>query len=175
MAETATQETPPETAVVKAGDEQTAAKPLLDKPLEKGAPITMARFGLDSEYNQPWKATVPQGITPEQTLDQGYWANVSMHLNPGDTITIMPDDGSWKQILHVIGCGKLFAHVVQLHLYDLQPAGLIAPLPSIYKIEFAGAHHKWRVLREGQPLRDGFRSRSEAQKWTANHEAAVNR
>ena len=171
MAKAATQETAKNTSTDVEGAAQTPAA----KPLKKAPAINMNRFGLESEYNQRWRATVPEGVVPEQVMDQGYWANVSMHFNPGDEITVMPDDGSWKMILQVIGCGKLFAHTVKLHFYDLQSAEPIVSLPSNYKIEFAGAHHKWRVIREGQPLRDNFRTRSEAAKWASNHEAAVNR
>ncbi len=177
MAETAKQKTP--SVETKTAAEPQTTEPAITEskaePLAKAPPISMARFGLDSEYNQLWRITVPDGTLPEQTLEQGFWANVSMHFNPGDTVTVKPDDGSWKQILEVIGCGKLYAHVLQLELYDLMPVGAIVELPSIYKIEFAGAHHKWRVLREGSNLRDNFRTKSEAAKWAANHEAAVNR
>lgn len=165
MAETAVKETPVEATVE---DPEPVKVP-------KAAPVTMIRFGLESEYNQRWRVTVEQGVLPEQTLDQGFWANVSMHFNPGDEIIVMPDGMEWKQILQVIDKGKLFAHVQQLELYDLIPHGSIPALPSIYKIDFAGAHHKWRVVRAGQPLRDGFRTRSEAARWAANHEGAVNR
>ena len=144
-------------------------------PVEKAPALQGGRFGLEAEYNQRWRATVPVDTLPEQTLDQGFWANVSMHFNPGDEIVVMPDDMTWKQILHVIGCGKLFAHVMQLELYELQTAEDVPELPPIYVIEYAGPHHKWRVVRDGQPLKSGFRTQSEAGLWAKNHESAVQR
>jgi hypothetical protein len=141
----------------------------------KAPPIPLARFGLEAEYNQRWRATTPQGVSPEQVCDQAYWANVCAHFNPGDEITVMPDDMAWKMVLQVLGCGKLYAHVAVLHFYDFMKISPHEDLPSVYRVEFAGSHVKWRVLREGKPMRDGFRSRTEAARWAANHEAALNR
>ena len=154
-----------------------AKNPLLDKPLDKTkAPaITMARFGLAEAVRNIWHATVPVEVTPKEVMDEAYWCNVSMHFKPGDEIIVFPDNMAWKLVLHVIGAGKLWAHVAKLHFHDLAQVKPHEKLPSIYKIEYAGTHHQWRVLREGKELRDSFQTEALANRWAANHEMSVNR
>lgn len=142
---------------------------------EKAVAITVARFGLEAEYNNVWRVNVPIEVTATQTLDQDYWCHLAMHLRPGDTIRVMPDNMKWEQQLHVANVGKTWAHVIQKELYDLSVLHDPEILPSIYKIEFAGSHHKWRVLRRGKMLKDGFETDALANRWAANHEAATNR
>jgi len=149
--------------------------PLLDKPLEKIPAITASRFGLADEYRNVWRVTCDMDTKPEHALEQGYWAHVSMNLRPGDRIVVVPDNFAWELHLRVIGAGRLYAHVIKLEFYQLTPATPPEKLPSIYTIGFAGAHHKWRVVREGQPLKDGFETEALARRWAANHEAAVDR
>lgn len=140
------------------------------------APITASRFGLEPEYNTIWRINVPMEVTPEQTLEQGFWCHIAMHIRPGDTIRVLPDNMQWEQVLHVAAKGNQWAHVVQKELYDLRVGKMDRTVvPSRYKIEFAGSHHKWRVLRDGKMLKDGFETDSLANRWAANHEQASHR
>lgn len=143
--------------------------------IEKAPPLTVPRFGLAEESRNIWRCTVPMGTLPIQVMDETFWANVAMHFQPGDEIHVLPDDYGWRRDLHVVANGTNWAQVVLLHHHDLTPSKAPEVVPSKYKIEFAGAHHKWRVIREGEPLKDGFASKDLAAKWAANHEAAVNR
>lgn len=144
-----------------------------DAPAAQG--ITVARFGLLEHHNSIWRVNAPMGVTPKQTLNEQYWEHVSMHLRPGDEIRVMPDNMAWEQVLHVVNAGKLYAHVIEKELYLLTPSTEGIKLPSVYKVEFTGSHHKWRVIREGRMLKDGFASEALATRYAANHEAAVNR
>jgi hypothetical protein len=152
-------------------------KELLDKPIKKDkAPsLSMPRFGLADEARNVWRAIVPSETEAEQVLDESFWANVSRLLQPGDEIQVLPDDYAWRRDLHVVSTGNNWAQVVTLNHYELAPSKPAEGLPSRYKVQFAGAHHKWRVLRDGEPLKDGFASEKIARQWAANHEAAVNR
>lgn len=152
-------------------------KPLLDKPIKLGRAkaLTVSRFKLAEEVRHEWVVTCDMDTTPEQVMLEGFYANISMLLTPGDIITVMPDNMAWKRLLHVAGCGNLYAHVILLEHYDLTPSTPPIKLPSIYKVEWAGSHHKWRVLREGNMLRDGFATEPLARRYAANHEAAVQR
>lgn len=157
-------------------DAPEAKKPLLDKPIDKKTPaITMARFGLAEQVRNIWHATVPVEVTPEQVMDEAYWCNVSMHFKPGDEIIVFPDNMAWRRVLHVIGAGKLWAHVATMSHHDFSKIEAPVKLPSIYKIEYAGTHHQWRVLRKGKELRDGFQTEALANRWAGNHEMSVNR
>jgi hypothetical protein len=145
-------------------------------PIEKATPITEARFGLEVEKSNRWRIEVPQGITPEQILkDESYWQHIATHLRPGDVIVCLPDNMAWKLVLHVAGAGRLFAHVSMESFCELTPASAKVNLPSIYKVEFQGTHHKWAVIREGRPLKDGFETETLARRYAQNHEAAVQR
>ena len=146
------------------------------EPLEKAVPITQARFGLADERANRWRIDVPMGISPEQILkDESYWQHIATFLKPGDEITVMPDNMAWKLILHVAGSGRLFAHVSMISFVELRAAGDLVSIPSIYKIEFQGTHHKWAVIRENKPLKDGFETEGLARRYAQNHEAAVQR
>ena len=150
--------------------------PLLDKPLEKKAvSVTAARFGLLEQARNSWLVNVDMDTTPEQCLDGSFWEHVAKMLQPGDNIHILPDDMSWELVLHVAGQEPLFAHVVQKSFFKLVPATAPVIIPSRYTVQFACAHHKWRVLRDGNPLKDGFATADLARRYAANHQAAVER
>lgn len=143
--------------------------------IEKAPALTMPRFGLAEEARNVWRVSVPQGTLPEQVMDESFWSNVARLLQPGDSIQIIPDNFTWRRDVMVLAAGQNWAQTCLLHHYDLTPSKALEKIPSKYKVEFAGSHHKWRVLREGEPLKDGFASEKIAHQWAANHEAAVNR
>ncbi len=150
--------------------------PLLDKSIEpKAKALTMSRFQLAAEKRNVWRVEVEVGTTVEQVMDEAFWANVGSMLRPGDEIQVLPDDYSWRVDLHVAGAGRLYAHVVQLAHYKLVSTTAPRKVPSIYKVEFAGAHLKWRILRKGEPLLDGFATESLARRAAAEHQKAVDR
>lgn len=158
--------------------QQEAEKPnlLLDKNIElKAKPLTMSRFQLAEEKRNVWRVEVEMGTTVEQILEEGFWANVGSLLRAGDEIQVLPDNYAWRLDLHVAGAGRMFAHVVKMNYFDLVPTTAAVKVPSIYKVEFMGAHYKWRVLRKGEPLQDGFETESLARRFVVNHEKAVNR
>jgi hypothetical protein len=168
------------TAQKKKADEKpqetTTKKPIVDEaPPAKTAALTMPRFGLAEESRNIWYATVEHGTLPAQVLDEAFWSHVARLLQPGDEIIVMADNFAWRKDVQVLACGSIWAQVAELQHYDLTPAKPHEAIPSKYKVEFAGAHHKWRVLREGEPLKDGFASEKLARQWAAQHEAAVNR
>lgn len=141
----------------------------------KAEPITMHRMQAEVEVNTHWRMTVKEGTTPEQCMDEAYWCHVSGRLIPGDTLIVRPDDSSWELILNVVNAGPQFAHVHKKSFCDLVPAEPRAPLASIYKVEHAGPIHKWRFLREGKMMRDGYATEALAQRAAQQHEMAVNR
>ncbi len=156
-------------------DAEVNQDPLLGKTMVRAKALTQSRFQLADEVRTVWRVTCEQGTTPEQCLHEGFWANLSRLLKPGDEIQILPDNQTWRMDVHVVGSGHNFAHVVKLSFFDLKPITPFVKLPSIYKVEFAGAHYKWRFLREGKMMQDGFDTEALARRAAANHEAAVQR
>lgn len=143
--------------------------------LEKPTPPGRGRFDLHEQSNQKWRLNVPIGIKPEQCMDEDYYQHLGIHLKPGDEIRVMPDDMSWELVLHVVGAGRAYAHVVKKALYVLANREDQVKLPSIYKVEHAGTTHKWRILRNGELLKDGFQTEALARRAAAQHENAVSR
>jgi len=138
-------------------------------------PISEGRLGLEVERSNRWRVDVPLGTTPEDCMKESYWRHVATRFRPGDEIVCMPDNMAWKLVLHVVGAGRLYAHVAKQELYELAPLEQAIKLPSIYTIKFLGSHHKWGVLRENKPLKDGFETEELARRYAQNHEAAVTR
>ncbi len=138
-------------------------------------PITEGRMGLEVEMSNRWRVNVPMGTTPEDCMKETYWQHVAIRLRPGDEIVCLPDNMAWKLVLHVVGAGRLYAHVVQEELYELAPLEAAIKLPSIYEVKFTGTHHKWAVIRESKPLKDGFETEGLARRYAQNHESAVKR
>ncbi len=142
---------------------------------EKATPPGVNRFGLQAEHNQKWRLNVAIGVTPEQCMEEGFWAHIATHLRPGDEIRVFTDSMSWELVLHVIGAGRAYAHVAKKALYEYATREDQVTLPSIYKIDFAGTTHKWRVIRNDKLLKDGFQTEALARRAAAQHEAAVDR
>jgi len=138
-------------------------------------PITQARFGLEVEAANRWRVNVPMSVDRDDLLNENYWQHIATSLRPGDEIVAMPDNMAWKDVFHVCGAGRLYAHVVRIQQFELTPLEQAVSLPSIYKVEFKGSHHKWAVVRGDVPLKDGFETESLARRYAANHESAAGR
>ena len=82
---------------------------------------------------------------------------------------------SWELILHVVGAGRLYAHVVEKTFIELIPLEQTVKVPSQYAVKFLGVQHQWGVVRKGVPLKDGFSTEALANRYAANHESAVER
>ena len=145
-------------------------------PIESATPITQARFGLADAASNRWRVDVPMGVSPEQIIsDESYWQHIAQFLKPNDEIVCIPDNMAWRLVLHVAGSGRLYAHVSSIQFNVLQQVDHELALPSIYKVKFQGAHHKWAVIRADKPLKDGFETEQLARRYAQNHEAAGTR
>jgi len=158
-------------AEIETSPEQEAEQP----EVVTAKPITEGRMGLEVEKSNRWRVDLPMGVTPEDCMKETFWQHVATRLRPGDEIVCLPDNMAWKLILHVVGAGRLYAHVVQEELYELAPLEAAIKLPSIYEVKFTGTHHKWAVIRESKPLKDGFETEGLARRYAQNHESAVKR
>jgi hypothetical protein len=146
-----------------------------DEKVAKAQPVTVSRFANAVEVANTWRVTCSADTDPQGCLDQHYWANVSMHLRPGDEIVIIPENMTWEMHLRVLGAGRLFAHVAQLSFQELKASVEPILLPKVYEVVWSGVHHKWAVIREGNKLKDGFETEALARRYAQNHEAAVMR
>ena len=157
------------------GSQDEAETPVVLEVVPKAEPVTMHRLALEAEVNTPYRVTVKQGVTPEQCMDEAFWCHLGTRFIPGDTLNVRPDDSAWQLTLNVVNCGPQFAQVHKIAFCELAPATPREPMPSIYKVDFAGPIHKWRFLREGKMMRDGFATEALAQRAASQHQQAVNR
>jgi len=149
-------------------------KPTLEV-VERPSPVLIHRMQLADEINTRWHAYVPPGVTPDQCMDEAFWSHVGTRLTMGDTLVVRPDTMEWELVLHVAGCGREYAHVVKKHYYDLKHDATNKPEPSRYSTDFAGGVHKFRFLRDGVVMKDGFASKDLAERAAKNHQMAVDR
>ena len=142
---------------------------------EKVSPPGVNRFGLQAERNQKWRLDVPHNTSPEQCLDEDYWAHIAGHLRPGDEVRVFPDNMAWELVLHVIDAGHAWAHVAKKAFHEYSTREQMESVPSIYEVRYAGTTHKYQVLRKGKLLKEFIETEALARRAAANHEAAVKR
>ena len=147
---------------------------IAEEPVKATAP-GVNRFGLQAEHNQKWRLNVPIEVTPEQCMEEGFWAHLATHLRPGDEIRVFTDSMSWELVLHVIGAGRAYAHVAKKAFYEYATSDHKTSLPSIYKVDWAGTTHKWRVIRDNKLLKEGLQTEALAWRAAKQHEEAVTR
>ena len=147
---------------------------IAEEPVKATSP-GVNRFGLQAEHNQKWRLNVPIEVTPEQCMEEGFWAHLATHLRPGDEIRVFTDSMSWELVLHVIGAGRAYAHVAKKAFYEYATSDHKTSLPSIYKIDWAGTTHKWRVIRDNKLLKEGLQTEALAWRAAKQHEEAVTR
>lgn len=166
---------PEATKETKAPDvpEITDEQPVLE--LVRATPVVMSRMGLEVEHNTTHRINVTEKTTPEQCMDESFYAHVSMRLSIGDTIIVRPDTMEWELVLHVKECGREYAHVIKKALYDLSADRVVRAAASRYSVDFAGTTHKHRALLDGKVLKAGFATKSLAIKACENHQLAVDR
>ncbi len=166
----------------KVGDDQAtdgqvneSKEPDANEAEAKVTPVIASRMQLEVEANNTYRVNVPHEITPENCMEETFWSHVSMQLIIGDTLIVMPDSMEWKLILHVANCGREFAHVVKLQLYDLATDPSVRAAASRYSTDFAGTTKKWRFKLDGKVLRDGYATEALAKRAAKNHQMAVDR
>ena len=143
--------------------------------VKKVTPVTAGRMSLEVEANTTYRVNVTHETTPEDCMDEAFWAHVSMQFIIGDTIIVVPDSMEWKLILHVANCGREFAHMVKLEIYDLRVDPSLRAATSRYSTDYAGTTSKWRFKLDGRVLRDGYATESLAKGAASQHQMAVDR
>lgn len=143
--------------------------------LVTATPVIMSRMGLEVEHNTTHRINVPQGITPDQCMDETFYAHISGRMAIGDTLVIRPDTMDWELVLHVADCGREYAHVIKKEFFDLSADRVVRTAKSRYSVDYAGTTYKHRVLLDGKVLKDGLATKALAIKACENHQLAVDR
>jgi hypothetical protein len=107
---------------------------------------------------------VVEGGTPIEAMSEpSYWSHVARMLRPGDEIKVRCDDGAYAATLYVKDVGSQAAVVIPVWHADLNK---VEALPAVdeYKVEWAGPHHKHRIIRksDGVVMQSGFDNKDAA-------------
>jgi hypothetical protein len=138
-------------------------------------PLQVTRWQLGEFMNQRHSVSPASGTPFEDLLRPEFWANIT-RIKAGDIIEVRAEDSSYFAELYVLKRERNSATVAVIRA----PVALVAaykPLPGEvrFKIEFAGSHGKWRVVRlsDNAPMRDRFETEGDARKWLADYERLV--
>lgn len=117
-------------------------------------------------------ATVPQGVTIQDCLDESFWAHVAdKTLRPLDRIEVHAEDASWYAELLVRSSTRLRAQVAVLNHVVLDEMSL-SDSGEAYAVEWISPSVRYGVVRKSdkQRMRDeGFQTREEAASWLADN------
>lgn len=129
----------------------------------------------EGEYNR-WSVVVDHGVKPTDLLKTDFWQHHTKMLRPFDEIRAIAEDGSFCMWLLVLGTGPLDAKVASIGVVDMDP---LDPdeyeVPKGYAVKYGGQISKWRAMRGNDVIKDGFNSRSEAQRWLGSHIMSLSR
>ena len=114
-----------------------------------------------------WAMTAKAG-TPYEAIknDTAYWAHImsgGKHPQPNDIIQVHAEDMSFYAELYVVSVDTKAARVRELRYIPLDNTPLKV-IPPEYDVEWAGPHHRWRVVRvsDKSVIEKGFASEAEA-------------
>lgn len=125
---------------------------------------------LPSEFSEAryttnrWSITARAGTPYEAILgDPAYWAHIATKLKQCDIIEVHAQDRSYYAELYVLAAESKSARVAELCAVTLDNSPTVT-LPSNYDVEWAGPHHKWRVIRisDKTVIEKGFASEADA-------------
>lgn len=141
--------------------------------------ISRDRFGEQQHMQACYFARVPTGVKPEQMEDPAFFALVAPLCRPSGLMFVESDDGMWLAQVYIISVGPNFVNARVLQVWDMTTykAPATAAEPTGYKVEWAGRHHGWRVVRESDKavvFKEG-KQQAEAQNWLNDHLKAVAR
>lgn len=149
--------------------------PAAEKPAEaphRVVPLQVTRWQIGEFMNTRHSVAPASGTPFEDLLRPEFWANIT-RLRAGDIIEVRPEDQSYYAELYVLRRDRTSATVAVVR----EPVKLVAaykPLPgeTSFKVEFAGSHGQWRVLRlsDNTMIRDRFGSEGEARAWLVQYE-----
>lgn len=135
------------------------------------ASIIPSRFKV-AEYQRTVYVVNPEiGTTVNDMLRPEYWAHVGHQMKPYDRIEVRAEDGSYFAELLVRNAERGWANVTVLSRIELDAKAEPAPVSIDFKVEHAGPHHKWRVMRlsDTTVVKHGFENKTEANQWLGQY------
>lgn len=147
-------------------------------PTESAKPKPRAALGpgrfKEADYQRrTFAATAEAGTTVEEMLEPKYWANHAPMVTPCSRIDCITEDMTLFVEFLVLSCDRNWVQVHVLAKHELIPAHLRV-MPAVsdeYRVEHAGLHHKWRVVRrsDSAAIKTGCQTKDEADTWLRGH------
>lgn len=133
--------------------------------------LNPSRMKLTEHTNQSHSATVEIGTTIADLAKPEFFAHVAPSVTQYDRILVKPDDGAWYADLLVVECGNNYVKTQVFGFLQIEKSDALVPDAfETHRVEFAGAHHKWRVVRnlDNEVLKAGM-TKPEAFLWRDEH------
>lgn len=142
---------------------------VLESPAKAKPQLGANRLKQTAYENNMWTVYPEKGTTVEDMLVPDYWAHVGLQLRPYDEIRVCSEDRSFYARLLVVSSDRLWAKTVVLESHALSSAASkeAAGIFDQFKVEHAGPHHKWRVVRikDSEVLVKELGTKDEAEGW----------
>ena len=140
----------------------------------KREPLVAPRLAQAEFKRNYWSAVLEAGTTVEEIQEPMYWSYVGTKLRQFDRIEAIEESGAYFVELLVTACDRNWANVFVLQVHELAKKGaLVSPSKpdESFKVEWAGPHHKWRIVRtaDNEVIRKEFQTEAEAAAWLADH------
>lgn len=112
------------------------------------AKLLPARFKAAAQVSNDWSAVVEAGTSFDQVKDDpAFWSHVQRFVRVGDIVHVRADDGAFYARLYVRAAGAVGVTVESLEHHDFSKLAAVADTGDEYKVEWAGPHHKFRIMR----------------------------
>lgn len=139
--------------------------------------MTSGRMKLAEHARQAHVVTIPQGVSLETALEPAFWSHVAQQVRPRDRIELWAEDRAWFADAVVVSASRLAVTLMVLAKVSLDAAPPALPASvanSNFHIDYGGGVDLWRVIRnaDSMVMASGM-SQAEAERWMADHVAAV--
>jgi hypothetical protein len=139
--------------------------------------LTESRFKLKEHVRVDYRAVAEEGCSIETVLDPTYLAHVAERLRPGDEITFIAEDGSFRVDVEVVDTAVQWVKTRVLHKWewskeDKAPSEdkpqKVAPYEPVWK----GPQNLWCILRTSDDVivQEKINDKQEAKKIAANYQ-----
>lgn len=129
-----------------------------------------------------YRAVAEEGVSIDTVLTKEYWVHVARMLKPGDEITVIAEDDSYRLHLEVVDCGPMFARVRELSRHEWSVEEAVKPAPATdqaqpqkgaaeYERVWKGPHDMHCIARvsDGVIVQRGIREKAEAERIARNY------
>lgn len=132
-----------------------------------------ARMGLAEYERQDFVVTAAEGTSIADVHQPGYWAFTASKFKRFDHIEVRQETGEWIANFVVLDCGKNWARVHEVSVYELAPPSEEPAIANAHEVKWKGPHHKFSVIRKSDQssIQSGFVDKAGADAWLANYDA----